>query len=1088
MKQKKLILGTLLAMSVTPLFATPVKITMNAVSTTMSLASKENGETVDVGTPVNKVYEFETDPGTYILSAYGTDSQTVNGTIELKIADSGEEQSYSVITCTAYVTNTTGGTQWSSDAGDYELDVTVWTREGERQIVEYGKSTTPLRNTFLALNGNSYNVAFIPSETHASEGFTTLYKAGTLTSNTNIYGAIPTAEYFTASVPEDAELEIGLKFTHFTDFTRVKPISVEKKDGTKKILYSLANGQVYNYRTWKEGGITYGGYFTMNSDPAKCPNLDFTEDDYKKYDPKAFNHDVNSNSGYETGDILMNINAQGYLRMTSGEEFKFHGMRMWETTDNMTNNYFIEPEFHYTVLTLEGNKSSDVVEITHQPSSAWASVKALGKGTAIVLVSYDGMCLNYYSGATKNPYMGGEYWGAIWPENTGVFVVTVDEPLSSVESNMVINEEYNQGALKLSGNCVDAEHDVFYFLDTTEGYVYNFKPENAEKVEIAYPSFEGGMANYTGFSELTQEEDGSYSIMLKHGRQIVRMSDSTGHATYQILTAKKCHREITNDSRPSSKIFQPGDKVKIQYSGLYHPANKIAGIYNMSAYITYNDIPNGSSLIMGSGQYTFASAPSAQAVTIEIPEDYDGIENPEIKMDRGVIQVNGFGDPIGNHRNTSPIAGRSANFTAVAHKTYFGSLPDVKIPVTPVKKFLIVIDCEIAETNISITADGKEIIPDEEGYYNGTYGDYLVTVKKEGFRCFRHVFNIPDDAEGLQTFVVELEEGENLWDGITMTEPEKDSEGTYQISSGAHLAWLANYIDSNKNTTTNSKMLNDIDLGDYDWCPIGVSSTYAFGGRFDGQGYHIKGLYISQPSSKYQGLFGYAKNATVSNLEVEGSVSGQQYVGGVLAYAGANTAIDRCANHAEVNGSSTYVGGVVGYLSVATASISNSYNTGNVTGTTNCGGVAGSNNMNSEIKNIFNVGEVKGTTTGGCVGGTTAKNKASNVFTLGNYAITNGQESVTPERMASGEIAHKLGEAFGQEIGVDSHPVFGGMKVYYDEGTDTYSNGPTGIADVDGTAVVPHEYINLQGESSSRPWKGFNIVKMSDGTVKKMVF
>ena len=149
-----------------------------------------------------------------------------------------------------------------------------------------------------------------------------------------------------------------------------------------------------------------------------------------------------------------------------------------------------------------------------------------------------------------------------------------------------------------------------------------------------------------------------------------------------MLTAKACHREITNETNPGSTIFKPGDKVKIQYSGLHHPANKLAGIYNMSAYVTYNGTPNGTSLILGSNQYTFGSAPAAQAVSLTIPEDYDANAEPEMKLTDGVIQVKGFGDPIGNHRFIDPVAGRAPNFTAVAHNTYFGAIPDVTIHVS----------------------------------------------------------------------------------------------------------------------------------------------------------------------------------------------------------------------------------------------------------------------------------------------------------------------------------------------------------------------------------------------------------------------
>ena len=61
---------------------------------------------------------------------------------------------------------------------------------------------------------------------------------------------------------------------------------------------------------------------------------------------------------------------------------------------------------------------------------------------------------------------------------------------------------------------------------------------------------------------------------------------------------------------------------------------------------------------------------------------YDVTANPEYVLSEGVIQVNGFGDPVGNHRNIDPETGRMANTSAVAHKTYFGALPDVRIAVT----------------------------------------------------------------------------------------------------------------------------------------------------------------------------------------------------------------------------------------------------------------------------------------------------------------------------------------------------------------------------------------------------------------------
>lgn len=661
--------------------AADVTVTMNTVSKTMTLESVTSGEKIEVGDPVSNVYTFQAPAGEYILSGYATDGTTLNGTIKINVADSDEPQEFKVLTCTAYATNK----NWTIDGGDYSLDVTVTSREGAIQPITIGNSTTTGRKTFLVLNGNSYRAVFVPSDARRAEGYTKLYKMGTVTFNATVYGAIPLGEDYTVTVPAGAEFRMGMKSSHFVDFTLVEPKSEEEKDGSRVITYYLAQSQQYNYRTWKEGGLTHAGYFSMGTDPAKRPALSFTEADYAAHDPQAINHDVTANKGYETGNIFVNVNERGHLSMKQGETFKAHAMRTWQLTDNATGNYFIEPDFHYTVIGLDGRPCDDVVEISGNPGSAWADIKAVGKGEVIVLVTYDGIAVNYYNGADKKEYLGGEYWGAIWPENTAAYVISVDQDATSVDPCMYINQGYNDGAKKAAGDRVDAEHDVFYYLDTEEGAYYTFTPgDGVEQVTIAYPSITERMATYTGFTTdgVTRNDDGSYTLFLRHGRQIVRLTDTAGNSAYQVLTAKECHRDITNETRPGSDTFQPGDQVKIQYSGLHHPANKLAGIYNMSAYVTYNGNPNGTSLILGSSQYTFGSAPTAQAVTVTIPQDYDVEANHEFILDEGVIQVNGFGDPIGNHRFIDPVAGRSPNFTAIAHKTYFGHIPEVRIPVT----------------------------------------------------------------------------------------------------------------------------------------------------------------------------------------------------------------------------------------------------------------------------------------------------------------------------------------------------------------------------------------------------------------------
>ena len=1004
-------------------YAVNVKVEMSTTSPTMTLTDKVTGNAVDIGEPANRVYTFDAPTGAYVLTAYGTNGTTVNGTIVINVTDEADQE-FKVLTNTIYATNS----NWQVDT-DYTIEVTVCTREGVKQEITIGNSTTAGRKTFLALNGNSYIAALIPSEAHQAEDYMTLYKQGTLTNGVTVSGAIPQGTDYTVTVPADAEFFMGMKMTHYIAFTKIEPKAVENEGDSKKLTYRLANGQVYNYRTWKSGGLTQGGYFTMNADETKRPTLVFTNTDYEAFGAKTIKHDVQWNGGYETGDIFVNINERGHLKLNVGDTFDALAMRTWQLTDNSTNNYFIEPDFHYTVIGVDGTPSNDVITIEQAAADPWATIKAIGNGTAIVLVTYDAIGLNYYSGTNKSPYMGGEYWSAIWPENTAAYVVTVGGGATAIDPNMTINEGYNEDTKKVAGQYVDAEHDVFYYLDTEEGFAYTFKPTGVENVELAYPTIGEQMATYTGFGTTgvtKNEEDGSYTVLLKEGRQIVRLTDAAGNAVYQVLTAKKCHRDITNVTRKGSKTFIPGDQVKIQYSGLRHPANKLAGIHNFSAYVTYNGVPNGTSLILGSGQYTFGSAPSAQNVTVTIPND----GSTELVMNEGVLQVTGYGDPIGNHRKTNRITGRAPNFTAIAHKTYFGAIPEVRLPISEAKQFIIRLLCEQEGVNYTLTRNGEAVTLNDDGTYTGTYGDYALTASKNGYRCYRHIYTIADEAEGEQTFNVVLTPADvATWDGQTETEPAA-VEDVYQIGTGAELAWFAAKVNGGQ-YKTKAVLTADIDLGDFAWTPIGGTTTAkAYQGIFDGKGHTVSGLYINNEATNYQGLFAYLKDATVSGVTVEGEITGKQYVGGIAANMGANAIIDRCVNKAKITGVGTYVGGITGYVGVATAKVTNSYNLGDVTGTTNCGGVAGSNNATAVIENIFNLGNVEGTTVGACVGGTTKKDNVKKAFATVEYGITTGQTTVTDEQMKSGYVARLLGEAFGQTLGTDNYPVLDGKKVY----------------------------------------------------------
>lgn len=59
--------------------------------------------------------------------------------------------------------------------------------------------------------------------------------------------------------------------------------------------------------------------------------------------------------------------------------------------------------------------------------------------------------------------------------------------------------------------------------------------------------------------------------------------------------------------------------------------------------------------------------------------------------------------------------------------------------------------------------------------------------------------------DGKTTLTIVLKKAdENAWDGKTFTEPQKDEDGTYLISTGAELAWFANEVNSSTAKTTST--------------------------------------------------------------------------------------------------------------------------------------------------------------------------------------------------------------------------------------------------------------------------------------------
>ena len=335
-----------------------------------------------------------------------------------------------------------------------------------------------------------------------------------------------------------------------------------------------------------------------------------------------------------------------------------------------------------------------------------------------------------------------------------------------------------------------------------------------------------------------------------------------------------------------------------------------------------------------------------------------------------------------------------------------------------------------------------------------------------------------------------------------------NEEGIFEIGTANQLKWFAVYVNT-KDVAANAKQTADIALTDAWTDPIGKASV-AYNGTFDGQGHKITnfegttdagvgkfGLFgningatvknfsiagtltVPEGANNGSGVVGWATSSTISNiystLVIEAGGNGAKHVGGVVgsAQSGANT-ITNCTFAGSLtvgSGSHDCFAGIVGYISSDV--VTNCANYGTVEYYTENGYVGGIvgyiNNDKPTVANCLSVGTVtykgEGTASyGGAIIGRLRKEvaKAQNNYWLeGSAKASSGEKvleapaatEVTTEQLASGEIAYKLGTAWGQEIGVDVAPVVDGKTVV--EWGDAYANPNIETAAGDAECILP---------------------------------
>ena len=215
---------------------------------------------------------------------------------------------------------------------------------------------------------------------------------------------------------------------------------------------------------------------------------------------------------------------------------------------------------------------------------------------------------------------------------------------------------------------------------------------------------------------------------------------------------------------------------------------------------------------------------------------------------------------------------------------------------------------------------------------------------------------------------------------------------TYHVSTVDDMKKLSELTNAGANTAGVRFVLdNDIDMASVsNFTPISATEANAFGGTFDGQGYQIQNLKISNTSVDRLGLFGSVTGGIIKNLGVSSAtVAGRQQTGILVGQAN-NMTVKNCWSSGSVSGNGSFIGGLVGNMNSST--VTGSYSTATVSGSAmGKGGLIGQVGFNGNVSNCYAVSSVTGGSLNGILIGAGSGGVVDNCYAVGSGTLLGGQ-------------------------------------------------------------------------------------------------
>lgn len=367
-------------------------------------------------------------------------------------------------------------------------------------------------------------------------------------------------------------------------------------------------------------------------------------------------------------DIYTNIKDEGsYVNMDVGDTKRLETFRVWQGTTSPVSNQIFEPDKDYEVI-----YGSDCISLTEKGGEGrkYVEMKAKKSGVAIIKITYDAMIETKSNKAYFDNYEKTEYgFNAIGKEHTGIVIVNIGGSRGDIEPNIKVRDRNW------------TKYDTFYFVgDTTypdgsvvkgKGYgEYTFTPSEGVSVETHDPiHLDEDFAN--NWTKYEKNKDSSYTIKLKTGRNIIRMTKGDD-VVYFVMNAMESDITISNKTNEGQNL-KVGDEASVSFTNFECPIYKMTAIYNPgypnNTYMVYD--LNGESVIGVRSQYA-----------VESPITFKIEKNGTYKLSNGLINANHLGSALDTHCNI-PEDGLPPNLSAVGggNDPHFCILPDVEIKV-----------------------------------------------------------------------------------------------------------------------------------------------------------------------------------------------------------------------------------------------------------------------------------------------------------------------------------------------------------------------------------------------------------------------